>query len=92
MGGWVGRFSPFLQATQALRVSRGIVPFFSRTVDTIWGGGQPHAPVASTPGKGPVPIVQRLGGPQGRSGLAKNFVPTGIRSRTVQTVVSRYTD
>jgi len=31
-------------------------------------------------------------GPQGRSGRAENLVPTGIRSRTVQPVVSRYTD
>ena len=34
----------------------------------------------------------RLDGPQGRSGGAENLVPTGIRSRTVQPVVSRYTD
>jgi len=33
-----------------------------------------------------------MGGPQGRSGRAENLVPTGIRSRTVQPVVSRYTD
>jgi len=26
-----------------------------------WGGGQPHAPAASTPGKDPVPIVQEFG-------------------------------
>ena len=52
--------------------------------------GQQHAPAALYPGKDPVPIV--LGGPQGRSGLAENRVPTGIRSRTIQPVVSRYTD
>jgi len=47
-----------------------------------------------TPGKYPVPILQEAGwgGPQGRSGRAENLVPTGIRSRTVQPVVSRYTD
>jgi hypothetical protein len=44
------------------------------------------------PEKDPVPIVQRLGGPQDRSGLVENLVPTGIRSRTVQPLVSRYTD
>jgi len=38
------------------------------------------------------PLYRRLGGPQGRSGRAENLVPTGIRSRTVQPVVSRYTD
>ena len=35
---------------------------------------------------------RRLGGPQGRSGRAENLVATGIRSRTVQPVVGRYTD
>ena len=44
------------------------------------------------PGKTPYPFYRRLGGPQGRSGQAKNLVPTGIRSRTVQPVISRYTD
>jgi len=44
------------------------------------------------PGKTRYPFYRRLGGPQGRSGRAENFVPTGIRSRTVQPVVSRYTD
>ena len=38
------------------------------------------------------PLYRRLGGLQGRSGRAENVVPTGIRSRTVQPVVSRYTD
>jgi len=41
------------------------------------------------PGKDPVSI---LAGPQGRSGRAENLVTTGIRSRTVQPLVSRYTD
>jgi len=44
------------------------------------------------PGKTRYPFYRRLGGPQGRSGRAKNLVPTGIRSRTVQPVVSRYND
>jgi len=55
-------------------------------------GDQPHASAASTPGNVPVPIVQEMGGPQGGSGRAENLVPTGIRSRTIQPVVSRYTD
>jgi len=38
------------------------------------------------------PFCRRLGGPLGRSGQEENLVPTGIRSRTVQPVVSRYTD
>ena len=44
------------------------------------------------PGKSRYTFYRRLGGPQGRSGRAGNLVPTGIRSRTVQPVVSRYTD
>jgi len=44
-----------------------------------------------TPGKDPVPFYRRLGGPQGWSGRAENLVPTGIRSRTVQPVIGRYT-
>jgi hypothetical protein len=36
-------------------------------------------------------FTEGLGGPQGRSGRAENLVPTGIRSRTFQPVVSRYT-
>jgi len=44
------------------------------------------------PGKTRYPFYRRLGGPQGRSGRAENLVPTGNRSRTVQPVVSRYTD
>jgi len=44
------------------------------------------------PGKTRYPFYTRLGGPQGRSGRAENLVPTGIRSRTVQPIVSRYTE
>jgi len=44
------------------------------------------------PGKTRYQLCRRLGGPQGRSGRAENLVPTGIRSQTVQPVVSRYTD
>ena len=38
------------------------------------------------------PFYRRLGGPQGRARRAENLLPTGIRSRTIQPVVSRYTD
>jgi len=44
------------------------------------------------PGKTRYPFYRRLGGSQDRSGRAENLVATGIRSRTVQPVVSRYTD
>ena len=55
-------------------------------------GVQPDALAASTPEKNRYPLYRRLGGPQGRSGRAENLVPIGIRSRTVQPVVSHYTD
>ena len=55
--------------------------------------GQQHAPAALyPPGKTRYPFYRRLGGPQGRSGRSENLVSTGIRSRTVQPVVSPYTD
>jgi len=45
------------------------------------------------PGKDPVPILQEAGWAPGPVWAgAENFVPTGIRSRTLQPVVSRYTD
>jgi len=57
----------------------------------LWGASSTPRP-HFTPGKDPVPILQEAGWAQGRSGRAENLVPTGIRSRTVQPVVSRYTD
>jgi len=58
------------------------------------GGEWPAAPPGRTlpPGKIRYPFYRRLGGPQGRSGREENLVPARIRSRTVQSVVSRYTD
>ena len=44
------------------------------------------------PGKTRYPFYRKLVGAQCRSGRAENLVPTGIRFRTVQPVVSRYTD
>jgi len=55
-----------------------------------WSAARPGRTLP--PGKTRYPLYRRLGGPQGRSGRAENLVPTGIRSRTVQPVVSRYTD
>jgi len=43
-------------------------------------------------GKARYPLYRRLCGPQGRSGGVENLVPTEIRSRSVQPVVSRYID
>ena len=55
-----------------------------------WSAARPGRTLP--PGKTRYPFYRRLGGPQGRSGRAENLVPTGIRSRTVRTFVSRYTD
>jgi len=44
------------------------------------------------PGKTQYPFYRRLGGPQDWCGWAENLVPTGIRSRIIQPIVSRYTD
>ena len=55
-----------------------------------WSAARPGR--TSPPGKTRYPFYRRLGGPQGRSGRAEILVPTGMRSRTVQPLVSRYTD
>jgi len=55
-----------------------------------WSAARPGSTLP--PRKTRYPFYRRLSGPQGRSGRAENLVPTGIRSRTVQSVVSRYTD
>jgi len=38
------------------------------------------------------PFYRRLGGPQNQSRWAENLAPTGIQSRTIQPIVSHYTD
>jgi len=55
-----------------------------------WSAARPGRTLP--PGKTRYPFYKKLGGPQGRSGRAKNLDPTRIRSRTVHPVVSRYTD
>ena len=55
-----------------------------------WSAARPGQTLP--PGKNRYPFYRRLGEPQGRSGRAENLIPTGIRSRTVQPVVSRYND
>jgi len=74
------------------RVGRGIALLFhDRSTRRGWvvsSTPRPHLPL----GKNRYPFYRRLSGPQGRSGREENLVPTGIRSRTVQAVVSRYTD
>ena len=55
-----------------------------------WSAARPGRTLP--PGKTRYPFYRRLGGPQCRYIRAENLVPAGIRSRTVQPVVSRYTD
>jgi len=55
-----------------------------------WSAARPGRTLPT--GKTKYPFYRRLGGPQGRSGWTENLVHTGNRSRTVQPVVSRYTD
>ena len=52
-----------------------------------WSAARPGRTL--TPGMTRYAFYRRLGGLQSRSGRAENLVPTGIRSRTVQAVVSR---
>ena len=58
----------------------------------MWVGASPTARPPLLPRKTRYPLYKSLRWSQGRSGRAENLVPTGIRSRTVQPVVSRYTD
>ena len=55
-----------------------------------WSAARPGRTLP--PEKTRYPFYRRLGEHQDRSGRAENPVPTGIRSRIVQPVVSRYTD
>ena len=55
-----------------------------------WSAARPGRTLP--PGKNWYPFYRGLGGLQGRSGRAENLVPTGIRSRNVHPVASRYTD
>jgi hypothetical protein len=73
----------------AQRVGRGIALLFHEEGDE-WSAARLGRTLL--PGKTWYPLYRRLGGPQGRSGQAENLVLTGTRSRTVQPVVSRYTD
>jgi hypothetical protein len=56
-------------------------------------GGQCHAPAAFPSGWNRYPLYRRLGRLQDRSdGCGKFCSPPGFDPRTVQPVVSRYTD
>ena len=51
-----------------------------------WSAARPGRTLP--PGKTRYLFYKRLGEPQGRSGLAENLVPTGIRSRSVLPVAA----
>ena len=76
----------------AQRVGRGVALLFhDRGTRRGWLVSSTPRP-QFTPVKDPVPIVQEAGWAPGPVWRAENLVPTGIRSRTVHPVVSRYTD
>ena len=70
------------------------VQLYSSMTAALEGGEWSAARLCRTlpPVKTRYPIYRRLCGPQGRSGRAEKLASTGIRSPTVQPVVSRYTD
>jgi len=76
----------------AQRVGRGIaVLFHDRSTRREWVVSSTPRPYF-TPGRDPVPILQEAGWAPGPVWTGGKSRPTGIRSRTVQPVVSRYTD
>jgi len=76
----------------AQRVGRVIALLFHdrRTRRCEWSASRPGRTLS--PEKTRYPLYRMLGEPQGRSGRAENLVSTGIRSRTVQPIISCYTD
>jgi hypothetical protein len=87
-------FSPFLQAMNALRESRGIALLCFQTSALERGeGSASRSGRFSTPGKDPVPIVQEAGWTQDRSGQVRKISPLlGFDPQTVLAVASRYND
>jgi len=75
----------------AQRVCKGIALLFhdhnTRRGWVVISTRRPHF----TPGKDPVPILQEAGWTPGPVWTGGNLVHTGIQSRSIQPVVSRYT-
>jgi hypothetical protein len=68
--------SSFLQATKALRESRGIAPICIYTSALGGGEGSASRPGRILPlGKTRYPLYRMLGGPQGRSGQVRKISP-----------------
>ena len=55
-----------------------------------WSAARPGRTLP--PGKTRYPLYRRLGGPQGQSGRAEDLAPPGFDPRTIQSIVSHYTD
>jgi hypothetical protein len=56
-------------------------------------GIQHHTSATLLPGEIPYPLYRRLGGPQGWCGRVQNILPPlGFDFRTIQPVVSHYTN
>jgi hypothetical protein len=72
--------------------SKGIaLPFHDHgTRRGEWSASRPGRNLP--PGKTRYPLYIKLGGPQVRSGRPENLAPPGFDPRTVQPVLSRYTD
>jgi hypothetical protein len=65
--------------------------YLTSAIDGV--GGQHHASSALPQGMTRYPLYSRLSGPQGRSGRVRKIsLPSGFNLRTVQSIVSRYTD
>ena len=74
-------------------MSGGIAQLFLNLGTRRGECGQHHAPVAFTPGKDPVPIVQEAGWASEPVWIgAENLAPLRFDPRTFQPVASRYTD
>jgi hypothetical protein len=82
------------EATKARRGSRGIALRAHSLTSALYGvGGQRHAPAALLPGKTRCPLCRKLDGPHCRSGWVRKISPPPeFDPRTVQPIVSRYTD
>jgi hypothetical protein len=86
--------SPFLQATKALRESRGIALTLLLDLGTRRGDGSASRPGRFlSPENSRYPLYRRLDGPQGLSGQVRKISPPSeFDPRTVQPVSSRYTN
>ena len=82
------------QASKGQRVRVDLhVYFFFNLVSRRWLGGQGHAPISYTQGKGKIyPLHRRLVGSQDRFGYVREISPsTGIRSLECPSTASHYT-